>query len=891
MPYRHRVFATFPRAALDGSIPARFHDQATRHAARVAVQFDGCDITYAELHGRVLAAAAALRAATPAKPSAVAIVVPQGVEQIVAILAVLEAGHWYVPFDPAAGRDELAVAFERAEIAAVFTARATLAAADDAARGRRPVLRIDDLAGSGDAPTPPSPACADHLAYVYFTSGTTGAPKGVMDTHRNVMHNVARYTDTLAITPDDRLTLIQTCTFSGAVSNVFGALLNGATLLPYDVARDGLGERFRRWLADARPTIYHSVPTIFRRACVAGARFPSVRVVRIEGDGAVPADVEAFFAHFGAAGGPGGSDAVLVHGLGTTETGLCRQFFVRRGDAVPRPRVPIGYPVEGTEVRVVDDRLAPVAAGEVGEIVVRGRHLALGYWRDEARTAAAFRAVPGAPGLREYRTGDLGRLGADGCLEHLGRRDHQVRVRGMWVDGAEVEAALLRQGGVREALVVAEHDAQQETVLAAYLVTAPGAMPTARELRQALAATLAAHAVPRRFLAVDQLPLGPHGKVDRRAPPREGARELPSETPAAPARRPPRDAVEAELAAIWRQVLGHADFGVDDAFFDVGGDSLAATDVVVAIEQRLHASVPPSALLAAGTIAALARCIADPGAAPAPPSVLVLNAAGRAPPLFCVDDLTLDPQLFAPLARRLGTDQPVFALRPPYGRRRADVPRTIEALARRHIEAIRAVAPAGPYRLLGLCFGAVVALEMARLLHEEGHGVAQLALVNVTPYDLPALVPRRTRLRFRLDLAARVRYVAAKAAPRAWLAAWLRERLHDHTWRWRAAWQRRVRPDAIAADDFVRATLHAAFGRHRATPHDGDVTLVLADESLPLYTDEPQQAWVGLTRGRLTLHRLPHDGHAMLHEPAVAQLAQWLAEGLAAHATPRRSQP
>jgi thioesterase domain-containing protein/acyl carrier protein len=595
-----------------------------------------------------------------------------------------------------------------------------------------------------------------------------------------------------------------------------------------------------------------------------------VRVVRLEGDAGAPADAGLFATHFA----PG---AQLVHGLGATETGICSQFVVARGERVQGDVLPIGSDVEDMEVRLLDEHGAPVASGEVGEIVVRSRFLATGYWHDAERTASAFRAEPGDPGLREYRTGDLGRRRLDGALEHLGRRDQRLRVRGLWVDASRVEARLAEIPGVREATVALLSGGDDPGALAAYVVVDGTAPPTMKEIRRAVAAVLPSHAVPARGYAVTALPLGAHGKLDRRAlDPRLGP-ALPEGAGGAP----PRDPLESELAAIWKDVLGLGDVGIHDRFVELGGDSLKAAALTLRIEERLTLVVSQSVLAEAPTIAEMAARLSLEAAAPATHSRVPLRVSGTRAPVFCVHDLESDAFLFSPLATRLGADQPVYGLRPPAGEPVGRLPRTLEALAARYVADLTAVAPHGPYALAGFCFGGTVALEMARLLAARGERVALLALLNVTAYDLLPLVSPRARAHFRRGWGARLRYLWRKPGALRWLGRRLLRAAGDLVGQVTLGPRLALLPGgAPASPALLRSVLREGFARHRPRPHSGSLVLFLAEETLPLYADDPREAWSGLASGRIEIHRLPHDGYAMLSEPDVSEVARVLGRHL-----------
>ena len=286
------------------------------------------------------------------------------------------------------------------------------------------------------------------------------------------------------------------------------------------------------WLRRERLTICHSVPALFRVVASAAVDLPALRLIRLEGDRSSRRDLELFRERFG-------TGCLLVNGLGASECGLVRQFFVDVTMPVPGPAVPIGYAVEDMEVLLADPPGVPVPPGEAGEIIVRSRYLARGYWRDPDRTAAAFREEEGAEGLRRYRTGDLGRFYADECLEYLGRADDVPKINGIRVNVAEIEAALLGHGSVREAAVVVRCDDPASPELVGYVVPATPTPPSASALRGHLRESLPGEWIPSRFVMLEQLPLGEDGKIDRRAFPAPACRvnragEAPSPAPRCP---------------------------------------------------------------------------------------------------------------------------------------------------------------------------------------------------------------------------------------------------------------------------------------------------------------------------------------------------------------------
>ncbi len=562
--------------------------------------------TYAELDGAANRVAHALLERRGVDTRPIVLLVEQSGALVAGILGVLKSGAPYVPLETTYAPAHVAAVLEEAQAVLVLADAAGATLADAVARASD-VLRVDRiLDGDGPEDRPGLVVRPDAFASIYYTSGSTGRPKGVVDSHRNVLHNVMRYTNSLGIDRDDRVTLVQSPGFSGAVSSLFGALLNGAAIFPYDLRRQGVAG-LGPWLVREHLTIYHSVPALFRLAATGADSFPDLRLIRLEGDQMSRRDWVLFRERFE-------DGCLLVNGLGATECGLVRQFVIQRTMPPAAGVVPVGYPVEDMEVRVLDEAGQPVAIGEVGEIAVQSRYLAVGYWGRPDLTVHAFTSDSEEPDLRTYRTGDLGRLGPDGRLDHLGRRDARQKIRGQWVDLAEVEAVLLSATGVREAAARVHAPESDDPRLVGYVVPHDTPRPTVSTLRRHLAASLSDAMVPTTFVMLDRLPLTDNGKLDRAAlpPPSPGRPRLDAEFVA------PRTRLEHLLADVWAEVLSVDQVGVHDAFLDLGGDSLRVGRVHARLQDRLGIVVPVSALLEHATIAALARAL-DPGDAPPDP--------------------------------------------------------------------------------------------------------------------------------------------------------------------------------------------------------------------------------------------------------------------------------
>lgn len=417
-----RPFQEFPRSALDGTIADRFRMQAQRFAVDRAVKDGAEDWTYRDLDVQSNRIANRLIAEFGDGLEPVAIAAYQGAGAVAAIVGAVKAGKIYVPLDFSEPDGALSAKLENASVQGFLADASHTGRAQEFATSCRPVVGIDEAMATGDATDPAIPRAPDDPVYIFYTSGSTGMAKGVFDSHRNVLHNILRYTNTLEIGADDRLSLIQSPNFSGTVSTLFAAVLNGASLYPLDVRAEGVAALAERIRAE-RMTMFHAVPSIFERLVASGAGFPSLRVIRLEGDQTFSRHVELFQKNFS-------PPCVLVNGLGATETGLTRQNFIEPDDAVEPGAVPVGFAVPDMETSVVGPDGAAMPAGEVGEIAIRSRYLACGYWRRPDLTSQAFVPCPDDPGMRIYRGGDLGRMDAWGCLSHLGRTDFRVKLHG-----------------------------------------------------------------------------------------------------------------------------------------------------------------------------------------------------------------------------------------------------------------------------------------------------------------------------------------------------------------------------------------------------------------------------------------------------------------------------
>ncbi len=604
-------------AASESSIPERFATQVGRFPDRLAVQAGARSITYAELDELSDGVAAAILDARGAGEEPVAVLLTKDVRFVAAFLGVLKAGKAVVPLEPSFPAARLAHIHHNSDARLVVTEAAHRPLAASLADGPVTLLDVDAIGPLGTR-RPAVSVSPDALATILYTSGSTGVPKGVAQNHRGTLHNALKHQQYLGLVPEDRLALILAGSTVGSVRDLIAALATGASIHPFDVGAGGL-DALADWIRDARLTYVNMVVTLFRHFVAAlpgSTRFPSVRVVRAGSERMAPMDLEAFRRHFP-------STAVFYTGLGTTETGSVTGVLFSADTPVSDGGVGIGGPLQDMEVLALDEAGRPVPCGEVGEIAVRSRYLALGYWRRPELSAPVFRPDPAGGDNRIYLTGDLGRLHRDGGLELLGRQDDQVKVRGHKVVLTEVEQALLALPGVKQAAVTLRERRAGEPKLVAY-VAMTGEPPRPEDLRRALQARLPPHVIPAIFVTLPVLPSTPGGKLDRRALPE------PDWQPSAPGTAP-RTPLETRLATLWAETLGVDAVGVTDTFVSLGGDSLLAMRLVATICAELQLRLRPSVLLAAATVADMAVEVTAALLEEAPASIreTLLGAAQR----------------------------------------------------------------------------------------------------------------------------------------------------------------------------------------------------------------------------------------------------------------------
>ena len=831
--------------------------QIARHgkarAQEVAVIAEGQSVTYRQLLRRSNRLARHLQEQGIGQGSAVAVLLGRDPHAIVALLAVLTIGAVWVPLDADAPDQRLALMLDDCRAQAIITTKALAAMLP--AGSARPIL-ID---GEAKAIAKQSPAKlkpqgqGDDPAYMIYTSGSTGTPKGVVVSHQAIADHCRAVIDHYGLDAADVVLQFAPHVVDTALEQILPTLAAGAKL----VLRTGPvwnAQALQRILADHAISVADLPPAYLREVLLAWGDRPkpaALRLVLVGGE-AIAADTVRLWQDSPLAG------CRLLNAYGPTEcTITCLVHDI--GGAATGPTIPIGRPLAGTRVHILDRHGNQVPEGAIGQLHVGGSRLALGYHRRADLNAEKFIEAPAplAPG-RLYRTGDLASFmaGGDGVIAFHGRLDDQVKIRGYRVELGEVEAALSRSG-LRQWAVVTRHDGAGTLALVAYVV-ADGAFDEA-DLRARMARQLPAAMLPSAYVALPALPLTPSGKLDRAALPAPTAAGLGSDAPG--------DDTETMLADLWAAILEReaASIGIHDDFQECGGHSLAWVRLLHAIEQRFHVTAEPQTFVHARTIAAQARLLRDgTGDAPAAAPVIALRPGNdeHAAPLFLVHAVAGTVECYRDLARRITAGVSVFAL----AADDADFT-DLAALAADYVQAIRRVRPHGPYRLGGWSLGGIIAFEMARHLLRQGESVQGVYLIDSYA---PALLRR-------LD--------GDNAQP---LALFARDvlGLHDMAFGQEDDVTTLLSLPGLAGtmDEAQMHQLYRRFRRfndavlaHQPQPQDIALTLLRAAHG---DDGDPTRGWAALTTAGLAVHVIPGDHLSILRAPNLDACAMRLNDGL-----------
>jgi amino acid adenylation domain-containing protein len=698
---------------------------------------------------------------------------------------------------------------------------------------------------------------ADAAAYIFFTSGTTGKPKGVLGSHQGLAHFLHWQRETFEIVPGDRAAQLTGLSFDVVLRDIFLPLASGATLCLPPVTVDLTPASILPWMEQQQITLLHTVPTLVQSWLMnlpADVSLKTLRRIFFAGEPLTDRLLNCWRESFPAAG-------EIINLYGPTETTLAKCYY--RVPAQIRAGIqPVGVTLPQTQALVLKPDRQLCGIGEAGEIAIRTPFRTKGYLNaseaDRARfTVNGFRADPED---LIYYTGDRGRYLPDGTLEILGRIDRQIKIRGIRIEPGEIGGLLDRHPQIQATVVIAREDIPGDKRLVAYFVPKPNQLPTVRELRQFLKQQLPDYMVPSAFVMLTNFPLTTNGKIDSRALP------LPerNDPESIATFQAPRDEFEIQLKKIWEQVLGVKSIGITDNFFELGGHSLLAVRLFSEIERVWSKQLPLATLFQAQTIEDLAGMIRNEGwSAPWSSLVTIQSGDDTKPPLFCIHPIGGNVLEYYQLAHELGRAQSVYGLQS-LGLDGKQIPlRKIEEMAAHYIQEMRTVQPQGPYFLVGYSFAGLVVYEMAQQLDRQGEKVGLLALLDRTAPNFSKIRPSlresieiHTYNLQQLNTQGRWKYIRSRIGYKLVHQGNYREYMIGQ-------WHEALSPDYINVFD---ANLQAS-SNYQAQIYTGQLTLFRCQIQPLNQALSPDLGWSKFVGTNLKIYDLPSIHSEVLKEP------------------------
>jgi amino acid adenylation domain-containing protein len=860
----------------DKCIHELFEAQVERSPDAVAVVFESRQLTYRELNRKANQLAHYLRKHGVGAEVLVAICMERSLEMLVGLLGILKAGGAYVPLDPDCPKERLGFMLEDIQTSVLLSQERLITHLPESCARVVCLDRDWKTIAEQSGENPISATTPESLAYVIYTSGSTGQPKGVEVSHRGVLRLLFGV-EYVQLNESETFLHLAPISFDASTFELWGSLLHGAkcVLFPGKIpSPHELGNILH----------HHGISALWLTASLfntvideAPEALSGVRQLLIGGEALSVPHVGRAVALL--------PQTQIINGYGPTESttfACCYRIPARLDESMNS--IPIGRPIANTEVYLLDSHLSPVPIGAPGELYIGGDGLARSYLNRPDLTAENFIAHPfgDEPGARLYKTGDLARYLSDGNIEFLGRIDDQVKIRGFRIELGEIESVLGQHPAVHETVVLAREDTPGTKRLVAYVVPVKEQACSTSELRNFVKQKLPEYMIPFAFVLLDLLPLTANGKVDRKLfpPPDQNRPEL------EPSYAAPRTSIEERLAEIWSKLLGLNQVGIRDNFFDLGGHSLLAVRLLTEIENAFKQRLPLSCLFKDGTIEHLAKIIDHKTPSGKQSCLVPIQPSGDKIPFFCVHEFFGDVLCYMNLVRHLGLDQPFYGIEA-RGLDGVEEPfADLKTMAAYYVDLIRTIRPHGPYALGGLCFGGLVAFEMAQQLLAKGEAVSIVALLDSGIKTGSGTATRWWR-RFE---------VAAKGLP-SWLAGalelngsqWLdliklkqsmvKAKFGARNGNSHASKLINEMANLFGFSERHRKVAHAqhrAMRNYRPKVYPGQLTLFRA-RMQPLFSShKPDKGWGRLAAGGIEIRVVPGNHLGMLQEPHVKILAKEL---------------
>ncbi len=862
-----------------------FEKQVARDPDAIALGFEQQQLSYREVNERANQVAHFLRKRGVKPEVLVGVCLERCPEMLIAFLGIWKAGGAYVPLDPAYPKERLSFMLRDAAAKFLLT-DSKHTSLFPSAKAKTICMDSDWPAIAKERTNNPDPAASpSNLAYVLYTSGSTGEPKGVMVLHGGLSNYLCWAVKAYAVKAGDPVPIHTSISFDLTVTALYTPLVAGGRveILPEDVGGQNLVAALRQGKDRSLVKITPAHLALLSQQLTPEEAACRTKLFVIGGENLL-AESLLFWRDSAPA-------TRLINEYGPTETVVgCCVYEVRPDD--PRSgSVPIGRPIANTQLYILDRYGNPVPPGVTGELYIGGAGVARGYLNRPELTREKFIADPfsGVTGARLYKTGDLARYHRDGTLEYLARVDNQVKVRGYRIELGEIEATLADHPGVTSCAVLAREDEPGNKQMVGYVVT-PGNKPTTiEELRLYLREKLPEYMVPAQFVILDSLPLTLNGKIDQKALP------APSHTNISDARKfaAPGTDTEKALAAIYTELLKVERIGIHDDFFDLGGHSLMAVKMISKIREVFGVDLPLATLLEAPTIAGLSKIVRKEDWVPSWSSLVRIRQGGSKPSLFLMHSHGGNVLEYHALVNGLEPDQPLYAFQAKGLDGNITKDPTFEEMASNYIDELRSFQPQGPYYLGGFCLGGLLALEAAQQLTAAGQEVALVVMIQ-------SMHPEANRFKRNTTVFQRWWYRAI------WRIKLEMENLYQRgdgyiAERSRRAWEVGRARFAIALDnrngkkpsnpsqlpllyifEALRIELRKAMEKYVPRPYGGDVLLFRASRQLPGLDSDEFLGWKRVLHGKLEVCEIPGRQQNLMLEPNVSRLSKELSSRLKA---------
>lgn len=592
-----------PESILQG-VHQRIEQQVRLYPGKDAISTERLKYTYSEMNGLANSLAEEILLARGESMGQVAILQANTSDLIISLLASLKAHKAYVPLDCNFPLERLRAMMGDSQAELILTDHKHASLAEELRANSAQIINVEATRRCVDTPNVNVPCDPMDRAYILYTSGTTGKPKGIEFLHRNLLHTTMCLTNELFYSPSDRVSWLHSPSFGSSIVDIYNCLTNGGTLFPWDTKAQGF-TGMADWVVKSKLTAFHWVPSAFRqfmRTVPDGLTFRDIRIIVMAGETLTTREVELFRRHCL-------QGSHLVNQVGTAESYNYYLYRVDHQIPIEHPNVAGGYPVSpDRKLLILDDSHDTLPQGDVGEIAIKSNYMAAGYWRNEELTKSKF-IRKGEDDIPVYLTGDLGRVDESGCLIHLGRKDFQLKIRGCRVELSEIDQQLSTAPDVADAITWVAKNRRGEDELVGYIVQKDGSRANTRTIEEYLRTHLPGYMVPRHYVCLDSIPMLPTGKTDRSALPNPF---LQSENPKPPV---PEDleAISGNILKVFKELLQVEDVSLDSDFLDEGGDSLLAAVLIHRLHQEFEVDISPGDLAGDLTPRRLARFVGESG--------------------------------------------------------------------------------------------------------------------------------------------------------------------------------------------------------------------------------------------------------------------------------------